>query len=245
MANGRYDQTPDDHRSDRYRADWRDDRPRAEGGRFRDEEPRQGRRGQDTYGRETEDRGRQDWSGWDRGGENRGRAWDQGDPAGMEGRDRGGEYRGRGTERGGYDTGPAGGQWSGQRQGQPWSGGQDSGGRDSSQGQPFRTGPSQRGKGPKGYTRADDRIREDVSDRLSDDDLLDASDITVSVKDCEVTLDGMVDSRAAKRAAEDCAEACSGVKHVQNNLRVRDASGADADRMSGDPASGRTKAKDR
>jgi len=38
------------------------------------------------------------------------------------------------------------------------------------------------GKGPKGYTRSDERIREDVCDRLSDDDEVDARDITVTVK---------------------------------------------------------------
>ena len=40
----------------------------------------------------------------------------------------------------------------------------------------------------------------------------------------EVTLDGTVDSRFARRHAEDLAEGCSGVRHVQNNLRVQDQS---------------------
>lgn len=79
-----------------------------------------------------------------------------------------------------------------------------------------------RGRGPRNYSRSDDRIREDVSDRLSDDRHIDASDIEVTVSGGEVTLDGTVDSRAAKRHAEDLADSCSGVKHVQNNLRVRD-----------------------
>ncbi|MFC3288266.1 BON domain-containing protein, partial [Paracoccus aerius] len=78
------------------------------------------------------------------------------------------------------------------------------------------------GRGPRNYSRSDDRIREDVSDRLSDDRHIDASDVEVSVSGGEVTLDGTVDSRAAKRHAEDLAESCSGVKHVQNNLRVKD-----------------------
>lgn len=81
---------------------------------------------------------------------------------------------------------------------------------------------SHRGRGPKNYSRSDDRIREDVSDRLSDDRHIDASDIEVSVSGSEVTLDGTVESRFAKRHAEDLAESCSGVKHVQNNLRVKD-----------------------
>jgi osmotically-inducible protein OsmY len=76
------------------------------------------------------------------------------------------------------------------------------------------------GRGPKGYTRSDERIREDVSDRLTDDWTVDASNIEVTVANCEVTLAGTVDSRSAKRRAEDCAESVSGVRNVQNNLRV-------------------------
>lgn len=78
-----------------------------------------------------------------------------------------------------------------------------------------------RGKGPKGYQRADARIEEDVNDRLSDDPALDASDISVTVKDGEITLSGFVANRWDKRRAEDVAENASGVKHVQNNLRIR------------------------
>jgi len=78
-----------------------------------------------------------------------------------------------------------------------------------------------RGRGPRGYSRSDDRVREDVSDRLTDDPYVDASEIDVMVSGCEVTLTGTVDSRAAKRRAEDIAENVSGVRHVQNNLRVR------------------------
>lgn len=77
-----------------------------------------------------------------------------------------------------------------------------------------------RGRGPKGYRRSDDRIREDVNDRLSDDPYVDASDIEVSVSNGEVTLTGTVDSRQARRRAEDIAESVSGVAHVQNNIRV-------------------------
>ncbi len=77
-----------------------------------------------------------------------------------------------------------------------------------------------RGRGPKNYARSDDRIREDVCDRLSDDSRVDASEVHVSVANREVTLSGTVDSREARRRAEDCAESISGVTHVQNNLRV-------------------------
>jgi hypothetical protein len=77
-----------------------------------------------------------------------------------------------------------------------------------------------RGRGPKGYKRSDARIHEDVNDRLTDDPTVDASGVTVTVADGEVTLDGTVTSRFAKRRAEDCADSVAGVRHVQNNLRV-------------------------
>lgn len=82
-----------------------------------------------------------------------------------------------------------------------------------------REGPH-RGKGPKGYTRSDDRIKEDVNDRLNDDSRVDASDIEVSVSGCDVTLSGNVNSRDEKRRAEFLAEAVSGVKNVENRLHV-------------------------
>jgi osmotically-inducible protein OsmY len=78
-----------------------------------------------------------------------------------------------------------------------------------------------RGRGPKGYRRSDERIKEDVNDRLTDHPYLDASDIVVSVKECEVTLSGTVDDRTDKRVAEDIADSVSGVTNVQNNLRVK------------------------
>lgn len=83
-----------------------------------------------------------------------------------------------------------------------------------------------RGKGPKGYARSDDRIKEEVSEKLSDDWMLDASDIEVAVAEGEVTLTGHVDSRQSRRRAEDCIEDVAGVTHVQNNLRVRSRTGA-------------------
>lgn len=82
-----------------------------------------------------------------------------------------------------------------------------------------------RGKGPKNYSRSDDRIKEDINDRLSDDPFIDASDIDVTVSSGEVTLTGTVDHRSTKRRAEDLAEAVSGVKNVENRIRVMQTSG--------------------
>lgn len=77
-----------------------------------------------------------------------------------------------------------------------------------------------RGRGPKDYIRSDERIRDDVNDRLTDDWRVDASNIAVTVDKGEVTLNGTVSARTAKRRVEDIVEDISGVKHVQNNLRV-------------------------
>lgn len=79
---------------------------------------------------------------------------------------------------------------------------------------------SYRGRGPKNYKRSDERIQEDVNDRLSDDWHLDASDVTVSVEGGDVILSGTVGSRYDKRYAEDLAERVSGVSNVENRIRV-------------------------
>lgn len=83
-----------------------------------------------------------------------------------------------------------------------------------------RTDGPHRGRGPRGYKRSDERILEDVSDRLTEDPHVDARAIEVRVEEGEITLDGTVGSRWEKRHAEDIAESVSGVAHVQNNLRV-------------------------
>jgi hypothetical protein len=77
-----------------------------------------------------------------------------------------------------------------------------------------------RGIGPRNYRRSDERILEDINERLTDDHHIDASDIGVKVEGGEVTLSGTVEDRAARRRAEDIAESVSGVGHVQNDLRV-------------------------
>ena len=95
-----------------------------------------------------------------------------------------------------------------------------------------REGPF-RGRGPKGYRRSDDRIKEDVSERLRDDPNIDASEIEVEVQNGIVTLTGTVNSRREKRAAADCAEDVSGVDDVTNNLRVqKDGDRSDSGRSS-------------
>lgn len=77
-----------------------------------------------------------------------------------------------------------------------------------------------RGRGPRDYRRGDDRIREDVCDRLTDDYAIDASDLAIQVDGGEVTLTGFVATRDQKRRAEEMAEQVSGVRDVINQLRV-------------------------
>ena len=85
---------------------------------------------------------------------------------------------------------------------------------------------SMMGKGPKGYTRSDERIREDVCDRLSYGSHSNAENVEVHVKQGEVTLTGTVDDRQAKRHIEDVAENVMGVKQVHNQLRIGSSSGS-------------------
>jgi hypothetical protein len=77
-----------------------------------------------------------------------------------------------------------------------------------------------RGLGPKGYTRSDERIREDVCEALTQDADLDPSRFEVSVEKGEVTLSGSVSSRHDKRQAENIAERVTGVRDIHNHLRI-------------------------
>ena len=97
-------------------------------------------------------------------------------------------------------------------------------------------GGGHRGKGPQSWQRSDERIRETVNEALADNDYIDATHIQVTVKDGEVTLSGTVEDRQMKRLAEDCVEQLSGVKEVQNQLRVQSSDG----RTTGATANSRT-----
>jgi len=85
----------------------------------------------------------------------------------------------------------------------------------------FGRGPHA-GRGPKGYQRSDDRIRESVNENLEQNEELDASEIEVSVQGGEVTLEGTVPNRWSKRLAEDLVHGQRGVKDVHNRLRVQE-----------------------
>lgn len=84
---------------------------------------------------------------------------------------------------------------------------------------------SMAGKGPEGDGQPDDRIRDNVRHRLAEDPELDGISVEVAVENGEVTLSGTVDTRAARRRAEELIRSVSGIRHLQNGLRVREHDG--------------------
>ena len=79
---------------------------------------------------------------------------------------------------------------------------------------------SHRGRGPKGYARSDARLHEMICERLTEDAYIDATDISIEVKQGEVTLSGTVPDRLARWRAEDVIESIGGVSSVNNRLRI-------------------------
>ena len=76
------------------------------------------------------------------------------------------------------------------------------------------------GKGPKGYTRSDDRIYEEVCEALQDDPGVDATDIGVKVREGIVTLEGRARDRMEKRVAEMITVEVPGVLDVRNEIKI-------------------------
>ncbi len=77
------------------------------------------------------------------------------------------------------------------------------------------------GKGPKGYTRTDEKLKDDINERLYHDSHIDASDIEVTVLNGEATLTGTVENKMIKRRIEDVIESVPGITDVENRLKVR------------------------
>jgi hypothetical protein len=73
--------------------------------------------------------------------------------------------------------------------------------------------------GPKGYRRPDERIRDEVCERIARSGI-DARDVEVGVAQGEVTLSGTALTREDKRALEDVADDVFGVGDVHNRLRL-------------------------
>ena len=75
--------------------------------------------------------------------------------------------------------------------------------------------------GPRGYQRSDERIRDQICERLSYARGVDVSDVSVDVSDGVVSLTGTVRDRGQKYYIEDMADGTYGVKEVNNDIRVR------------------------
>lgn len=76
-------------------------------------------------------------------------------------------------------------------------------------------------RGPKGYTRSDERLKEDICERLMMADDIDTSEVEVNVKAGQVILEGTVPSRRMKHTIEDLVDAAPGVQDIDNRIRVR------------------------
>ena len=79
---------------------------------------------------------------------------------------------------------------------------------------------SQRGKAPKGYERSDERLREIICERLTDDPRIDPGDVTIAVTGRSVVLSGTVDSRRTKYEIEELVDRCGAVTDIDNRLRI-------------------------
>jgi len=67
---------------------------------------------------------------------------------------------------------------------------------------------------------ADERIWEEVRDRLMGHPDLDVTEVEIEVEEAEVTLAGRVDSREAKWLAEEVTRTVPGVQDVHNRLKI-------------------------
>lgn len=186
----------------------------------------QGSYGQTGYGRQgssdqgAQGQGAQGWSGYGQGGRGTGQRYGQ-------------EYGSSGTSM--YGRSSFGGYASSGNWNEPYGEGQQYTSRGDYAGEGAGL---HRGKGPKGYQRSDERLKELLCERLRDDPHVDPSEVTISVQGGKITLDGTVDSRQTKNIIEDIAEQF-GVQEVQNNLRVQRQTMSTMGTESGKSASGK------
>ncbi|MCC7364759.1 MAG: BON domain-containing protein [Dehalococcoidia bacterium] len=85
----------------------------------------------------------------------------------------------------------------------------------------YRPDSGMAGRGPKSYSRPDERICEDVCEALTRHPDIDASNVEVNVEGGEVRLHGTVETRFDKRLAEDVACEISGVRDVRNEIKTQ------------------------
>lgn len=178
----------------------------TEYGRWAEEDEDQNFALGDRYGRESEwTRNRGSYGQQDQQSQGWGRSSSGGGGQGMWGR--GGPGEGTSGERRG--------EWENQNSGSSYAGGHSGLWGQSGQGETSRF------RAPKGYTRSDERIREEVCDTLGRNGRVDPSEIEVQVKDGEVTLSGTIDRLQNKHQIETMVHSVSGVKDVTNNIRIK------------------------
>jgi osmotically-inducible protein OsmY len=73
---------------------------------------------------------------------------------------------------------------------------------------------------PRGYRRSDERVREDICERLAADGRIDPTDVSVEVRGGRVVLEGTVPERRMKYVIEDIAAACLRANDVENRITV-------------------------
>jgi hypothetical protein len=74
------------------------------------------------------------------------------------------------------------------------------------------------GKGPRDYTRSDQRVHDDVCEILTRDKNVDASEVEVNVNSGVVTLTGKVEDRLMKKYTGKLVDNIPGVKDLHNLL---------------------------
>lgn len=94
------------------------------------------------------------------------------------------------------------------------------------------------GMGPKNYKRSDERINEDLCERLTQDRDIDASELEVRIAEGTATLEGTVPQRWMKHRAEDIADGCAGVRNVENRVKVQSAGSYSGPSMQRDVSGG-------
>jgi len=76
------------------------------------------------------------------------------------------------------------------------------------------------GTGTALHRRSDDKIYQEIWELLTNNPDLEASEIELHIESGEVTLTGTVESRDAKWMSEDLVTSVTGVREVNNRLKV-------------------------
>jgi osmotically-inducible protein OsmY len=73
-----------------------------------------------------------------------------------------------------------------------------------------------------GSDRSDAEVRQDIVELFSRNEYLRDRNIQVQVKDCVVTLEGIVQSRQSWDLAADLAAGVRGVSEIKNQIHIQD-----------------------